>query len=74
MAIQPDAPGFTATLASYSGEMETDFPLRLEGPYSKVNRKVTGRFGDGGADITLDSFSSTVTLTKLVAAKMPKCP
>ena len=76
MAIQPDAPGFTATLASYSGEMETDFPLRLEGSLTggRVNRKVTGRFGDGGADITLDSFSSTVTLTKLVAAKMPKCP
>jgi DUF4097 and DUF4098 domain-containing protein YvlB len=76
MAIQPDAPGFTATLGSYSGELETDFPLRLESPFGsgKPNRRVTGRYGDGGADITLDSFSSTVTLTKLVAAKMPKCP
>jgi DUF4097 and DUF4098 domain-containing protein YvlB len=77
MAIQPDAPGFTATLASYSGEMETDFPLRLESPLNggnRINRKVTGRYGDGGADIALDSFSSTVTLKKLVAAKMPKCP
>jgi len=72
MAIQPDAPGFTATLASYSGGMETDFPLKLEGVFG--SRRVTGRYRDGGADITLDSFSSTVTLTKLVAAKMPKCP
>ena len=72
MAIQPDAPGFTATLASYSGGMETAFPLKLEGQVA--SRRVTGRFGDGGADILLDSFSSTVTLAKLVAAKMPKCP
>jgi DUF4097 and DUF4098 domain-containing protein YvlB len=74
MAIQSDVPGFTASLSSYSGEMETDFPLRLEGVLgSRVTHKVTGRYGDGQANITLDSFSGTVTLTKLAAARMPKC-
>jgi hypothetical protein len=76
MAIQADAPGFTASMSSYSGEMETDFPLRLEGPAGgnkPLNRRIIGRYGDGLADITLDSFSSTVTLTKLKAAGMPKC-
>jgi DUF4097 and DUF4098 domain-containing protein YvlB len=75
MAIQADIPGFTASLQSYSGEMETAFPLRLESPMGngKLPRKVIGRYGDGQANISLDSFSGTVTLTKLVGARMPKC-
>src|SRR5262249_18309705 len=77
MAIQPDVAGFTASLASYSGEMETEFPLKLEGQFGGsrgMNRKVIGRYGDGQATISLDSFSSTVTLTKYVAARLAKCP
>jgi len=75
MAIQADSPGFTASLSSYNGEMETDFPLRLEGPAgSSLSKRVIGRYGDGQANISLDTFSSTVTLTKLVAARLPKCP
>jgi len=74
MAIQADVPGFTATLASYSGEMETDFPLKLEGAYAqRLSHKVTGRYGDGQANITLDSFSGSAILTKAAPARIPKC-
>ncbi|MEW6734260.1 MAG: DUF4097 family beta strand repeat-containing protein [Acidobacteriota bacterium] len=63
MVISPDSPGFTAHLSSYSGDIETDFTLTLESPV-QINRRVTGRFGDGQAQITLDSFSGTVKLSK----------
>jgi hypothetical protein len=75
MTIQPDAPGFTATLSTYSGGLETDFPLKVESPAGRgpLNRRLIGRFGDGGAKIMLDSFSGAVKIAKGTAAALKVC-
>jgi len=76
MTVPPDAPGFTATLSSYSGEVETDFPLTVESPLQRgLNRRIIGRYGDGQAQIQLDSFSTGVKLSKGSAATIQQdCP
>lgn len=75
MVIQPDAPGFTATLTSYSGEIETAFPLKLDSTLHGrvVNRRVTGRFGDGQAQLQLDSFSGGVRILKGATEPAAEC-
>ena len=75
MFIQPDAPGFTATLITYSGDIETAFPLKVETPLQggPINRRISGRFGNGGAQITLDSFSGAVGLSKGSPAEWRQC-
>ncbi len=73
MTVQSDAPGFTATLSTYSGEIETAFPLKLDSPLQgPVNRRVIGRYGDGQAQIVLDSFSGAARIIKGAAVK--NCP
>lgn len=73
MTVQPDAPGFTATLSTYSGEIETAFPLKLDSPLQgPINRRVIGRYGDGQAQIVLDSFSGAARIAKGAAVK--SCP
>jgi DUF4097 and DUF4098 domain-containing protein YvlB len=75
MTVPADAPGFTATLSSYSGEVETDFPLTVESPLQgPVNRRIIGRYGDGQAQIQLDSFSTGVKLSKASAGVIKDCP
>jgi len=66
MTIQPNPPGFTLSLSSYSGEMETAFPIDVSDPVrpGPINRKLVGRRGEGGADIVLTSFSGTARLLK----------
>jgi DUF4097 and DUF4098 domain-containing protein YvlB len=75
MAIPVDAPGFTATLSSYSGEMETDFPLNVDSPLQggPINRRIIGRYGDGQTQISLDSFSETVKLIKAASGGAGDC-
>ena len=75
MTIQPDAPGFTATLSTYSGGLDTDFPLKVESPVQRqpMNRRLTGHFGDGQAKISLDSFSGTVKIAKGNPATLKIC-
>lgn len=74
MTIQPDPPGFTATLTTYNGDLQTDFPLKVEAPLQgPVNRRITGRFGDGQTKIALDSFSGTVKIAKGAAAALKEC-
>jgi hypothetical protein len=75
MTVQPNPPGFTATLITYSGEIDTAFPLKLDTglPAGSKNRQVTGRYGDGQAKITLDSFSGTVRIVKGAAAALKDC-
>lgn len=75
MAIQMPAPGFTATLSSYNGQVEADVPLKIEMPAQSgpVNRRLIGRYGDGGAQITLDSFSRTVRLTRAQPGSVRNC-
>jgi DUF4097 and DUF4098 domain-containing protein YvlB len=66
VVVQPDPPGFTATLITYSGEIDTNFPLKLDSPLDKspVNRRVIGRYGDGQTKIKLDSFNGGVRIVK----------
>jgi DUF4097 and DUF4098 domain-containing protein YvlB len=75
MVIQADAPGFRASLLTYSGEIETAFPLKLDSQVRQVpiNRSMTGTFKGGGAQITLDSFSGSATLMKAAANTLREC-
>lgn len=61
MRVCGTAPGFTATLRSYSGEIETDFPLKIDNP-SPVSRGLTGRYGDGKADILIEVQSGSAQI------------
>jgi hypothetical protein len=75
MTIQPDVAGFTASLTTYSGEIDTGFPLKVESPVQggPINRRINGVFGNGQAKLSLDSFSGTVTIAKGTAAAMKEC-
>lgn len=75
MTIQSDTPGFTATLTTYSGEIETQFPLKVESPVQggPINRRITGVFGNGQAKLSLDSFSGIVKVLKASAATLKEC-
>lgn len=75
MKIQDSTPGFTATLSSYSGEIDTDFPIKLDNvlQHGPVNKRIIGRYGNGQADINLDSFSGTVTLGKVPESSLADC-
>lgn len=75
MTIQPDVAGFTAMLTTYSGEINTDFPLKVESPVQggPINRRVTGSFGNGQAKLALDSFSGTVRIAKGNSADLKQC-
>ena len=83
MVIPADAPSFTATLASYSGEIETDFPLKLETPFQRgsVGRRIIGRYSAGRdigraderAQITLESFSKAVVLSRAAKVAAKNC-
>ena len=67
MAIQDSPPGFTATLVTYNGEIETVFRLKIATPMSggPINRRITGVYGDGQAQLGLDSFNGAVRIVKL---------
>lgn len=74
MAIQPDPPGFTATLITYSGEIETDFPLTVNTPLmGPINRRIVGVYKDGQTQVALDSFSGTVSIVKAAAGTQTAC-
>ena len=75
MTIQPDVAGFTATLSTYSGEIDTAFPLKVESPGQggPINRRITGTYGNGQAKLALDSFSGTVKIAKGTAAALKEC-
>jgi hypothetical protein len=67
MQLPANSPGFTATLSSYRGGIETEFDLKTKQstPNSPANRRLIGRYGNGQAQITLDSFDGQVRLSKL---------
>jgi hypothetical protein len=74
MAIQPDPPGFTATLITYSGEIETDFPLTVNTPLTgPINRRIVGVYKEGQTQVMLDSFSGTVSIVKAAAGTQTAC-
>jgi DUF4097 and DUF4098 domain-containing protein YvlB len=75
MHIQADAPGFIATLTTWNGDIETLFPLKLDsqGSVGSINRRIIGRFGDGSAQLVLDSFNGGVRLAKAKADELKAC-
>jgi hypothetical protein len=74
MTIQPDVAGFTAALTTYNGNIETEFPLKVESPLQgPINRRISGRYGDGRAKLSLDSFNGTVKIAKGTAAELKVC-
>ena len=75
MAIQDNPPGFTATLVTYNGEVETVFPLKVTSPLSggSMNRRIAGTYGDGKAELALDSFNGAVRIIKLGANATEGC-
>ncbi len=75
MSIQADAPGFTAEMKTYSGELETAFPLKVEGPTQQppVNRYIKGTYKNGSAFVSLDSFGGAVRLIKAAPAQLKEC-
>jgi DUF4097 and DUF4098 domain-containing protein YvlB len=65
------SPGFSLDASTFSGDLRSDFPLTLQGnPPNNLNnrgpnrRPVRGTFGDGGAVLTLQSFSGNITVVK----------
>jgi len=63
--------GFSLDASTFSGDLRSDFPLTLQGnPPNNFNnrgpnrRPVRGTFGDGGAVLTLQSFSGNITVVK----------
>ncbi len=75
MSLRANSPGFTAALSSYRGGVETNFSLKTQqlSHTSPVNRRMIGRYGNGRAQITLDSFDGTVKLTKVITGAEKDC-
>jgi hypothetical protein len=84
MLIQKEPPGFLASLSSYKGQILDGFGLKAEPSAStstsdlpvalnQTGRRVVGRYGQGDARITLDSFSGTVQLARAQSEAWKKC-
>jgi hypothetical protein len=74
MILAATTNGFNATLSSYRGIVESDFPLKVsrsEPPQIsrahdvELRPRMSGQFGKGGPQIILDSFEGVVRLTKV---------
>jgi hypothetical protein len=85
MTIQANPPGFTAALSSYKGMVSTGFffllKLKQASPPDPTDasvpppftRRLTGSYGDGRAQLTLDSFDGVVLLNKGLPDAMKEC-
>jgi hypothetical protein len=76
MSLRDKLPGFTAALSSYRGMIDNQIQLNIKQAASQeetVNRRIIGRYGDGQAQITLDSFDGRVKLGKLAPGQMKEC-
>jgi hypothetical protein len=78
MLLRDKPPGFTAALSSYRGSIENDFKLQVKQSgeprqEGEINRRVFGRYGNGQAQITLDSFDGKVKLAKLPPGVAKEC-
>ncbi|MDT4896272.1 MAG: hypothetical protein QOH25_1349 [Acidobacteriota bacterium] len=76
MALRDKPPGFTAALSSYRGPIENQIQLKIKQAAQHeetINRRIIGRYGDGQAQITLDTFDGKVKLGKLAPGAMKEC-
>lgn len=84
MLIQKEPPGFVSTLSSYRGQIVLDFEMKTElsantatsdlpSTQGQPVRRMVGRYGDGSARITLDSFSGSVQLGRAPSDILKKC-
>jgi hypothetical protein len=85
MTIQANPPGFTAALSSYKGMVSTGFFFLLKLKQSSppdpsdasvpppFTRRLTGSYGDGRAQLTLDSFDGVVLLNKGLPGALKDC-
>lgn len=64
--VEGSPAGFTAALSSYRGTISSDFPLQVseDTTDAATNRRRVGRFGDGRAQLSLDSFEGAVKLSR----------
>ena len=63
------ASGFSIEASTFNGDLKSDFPLTLQGnPPNSFTRRNTrgmrGSFGQGGAVLTVQSFSGNITIVK----------
>jgi DUF4097 and DUF4098 domain-containing protein YvlB len=58
--------GFTLEASTFSGDLRSDYPLTLQGSQTTRGnpRNVRGSFGNGGALLSLQSFSGSITISK----------
>jgi DUF4097 and DUF4098 domain-containing protein YvlB len=74
MIVPANTHGFTATLSSYRGLIQSDFALKSGPPIKdSPQNRLSGRVGNGKAQITLDSFEGLVRLTKIPAGATEPC-
>ena len=78
MAVRDKPPGFTVALSSYRGSIENDFQLQTKPSGEQrqeddINRRIVGRYGNGQAQITLDSFDGRIKLVKLPPGAVKEC-
>lgn len=75
MHIQSNAPGFTITLTTFNGDIETVFPIKVDSAIQQgeMNRRIVGRYGNGQAKISLDSFNAGVRIVKIAASEVKEC-
>jgi hypothetical protein len=76
MLLRDKPPGFTAALSSYRGQIENEIQLKVTQAAQHeetINRRIIGRYGDGQAQITLDTFDGKVKLGKLAPGVMKEC-
>ncbi len=76
MILPDDTRGFNVTLTSYRGTVESDFSLHSK-PSAQdagtTGRRLSGRFGKGSPQITLDSFEGLVKLSKIPSTSILSC-
>ncbi|HEX8558671.1 MAG TPA: hypothetical protein VF668_11230 [Pyrinomonadaceae bacterium] len=75
MGVRRNPPGFTALLSSYRGAVESDFKLssKQQPKAAPAGARVLGRYGDGRAQVTLDSFDGRVRLGRLQPSQQDGC-
>jgi hypothetical protein len=76
MSVQDKPPGFTASLSSYRGSIENDFQLKVKESSQHeetMNRRIIGSYGNGRAQITLDTFDGKINLSKLAPGAVKDC-